>query len=93
MAQSKLTFEQAMARLEALVAEIEEGKVSLEASIEKYADGIKLIRLCRSILDRAEEKIQVLGQGEDGRAEVVGEMDEADEAAGEGDETPRDDAS
>jgi len=79
--------------LEAIVAEIEEGKVSLEASIEKYADGIKLIRLCRSILDRAEEKIQVLGQGEDGRAEVVGELDEGDEAAGDDEDQPRDDAS
>lgn len=82
MAESKLTFEQAMERLETLVTEIEEGKVSLEASIEKYADGIKLVGLCRSILDRAEEKIQVLGKGAGGAAEVVEELEEPADGAG-----------
>lgn len=72
----RLSFEQALARLEQLVAAIEQGKVSLEESIDKYAEGVELVKQCRAILDRAEKKIQLLGRGGDGQLEVTGEMDE-----------------
>ncbi len=75
----KLSFEQALAGLEKIVTEIEEGKVSLEESIEKYAQGIALVKQCREILDRAEKKIQVLAKGEGGQAEVTGELEEPPE--------------
>ena len=76
----KLTFEQALAKLEEIVSAIEEGEVPLEQSIEKYADGVELVKQCRQILDRAEKKIQLLGRGEGGQLEVTGELDEpADE--------------
>jgi len=64
MAKQKLTFEDTLAKLEKIVSEIEEGRVSLDESIEKYTEGTKLIAACRSILDKAEKKIQVLTQGE-----------------------------
>jgi len=76
----KLTFEQALAKLEEIVSAIEEGEVPLEQSIDKYADGVELVKQCRQILDRAEKKIQLLGRGEGGQLEVTGELDEpADE--------------
>ena len=40
----KPTFEQALEQLEQIVAEIEQGKVPLEESIEKYAQGVRLIQ-------------------------------------------------
>ena len=63
MAKQKRTFEEAMTTLEQIVTAIEEGDVPLEESIEKYADGIKLIKQCRTILDDAEKKIQLLAKG------------------------------
>lgn len=72
----KLTFEQALEKLEKIVAEIEEGKVSLEESIERYAEGITLIEQCRSILDQAEQKIQLLSKGKAGALEQTGELTE-----------------
>jgi exodeoxyribonuclease VII small subunit len=79
----KLTFEQALAKLEEIVSAIEEGKVPLEQSIDKYAEGVELVKQCRQILDRAEKKIQLLGRGEGGQLEVTGELDEVpDDAAG-----------
>jgi exodeoxyribonuclease VII small subunit len=72
----KLTFEQALAKLEEIVSAIEEGKVPLEQSIDKYAEGVELVKQCRQILDRAEKKIQLLGRGEGGQLEVTGELDE-----------------
>jgi exodeoxyribonuclease VII small subunit len=79
----KLTFEQALARLEQIVTAIEQGAVPLEQSIDKYAEGVELVKQCRRILDRAEKKIQLLGKGEGGQLEVAGELEEpADDAAG-----------
>ena len=78
--QQKLTFEQALTKLEGIVSAIEDGEVSLEQSIEEYAEGIKLIKQCRAILDDAEKKIQVLSKGIGGQLTPNGELDEDDEA-------------
>ncbi len=74
--ETKLTFEQALEKLEGIVTAIEEGEVSLEESIEKYAEGIELVKRCRVILARAEKKIQLLDRGEGEDLEVDGELDE-----------------
>ncbi len=63
MAEKKtLNFEQAMEQLEQIVTDVEQGKVSLEGSIEKYEQGMKLIKHCREILEKAEKKIELVGQ-------------------------------
>ena len=76
MAQQKKSFEDALEELEKIVAEIEEGNVPLEQSIEKYSRGIKLVQQCRGILDAAEEKIRLLAKGEGGALEEAGELEE-----------------
>lgn len=76
------TFEQALAKLEQIVASIESGKASLEESISRYEEGIGLVKQCRTILDRAEKKIQLLAQGDDGTLEAAGELEEPDPDAG-----------
>lgn len=80
---AKLSFEQALQNLEQIVTEIEQGKVPLEASIEKYAQGIALIKQCRAILETAEKKIQLLSRNEDGAAQVSGELEDPPEGLGE----------
>jgi len=83
MGDKKLTFEEALAKLEQIVSAIESGRVPLEESIEKYAEGVKLIQHCRGILDRAEKKIQLLVKGEGDSLAPGGELaEEADEAPG-----------
>ena len=64
MASKKLSFEQALERIEEIVSEIEDGSVPLEESIEKYAEGTKLIDYCRTVLGKAEKKIQLLTKGQ-----------------------------
>ena len=76
MTEQKVSFEQALARLEKIVAEIEAGKVPLEKSIERYAEGIALIKQCRSILASAESKIKLLTAAEGQALEVSGELEE-----------------
>jgi exodeoxyribonuclease VII small subunit len=80
MTEQKMTFEQALARLEKIVSEIEEGKVPLEKSIEKYAEGIALIKQCRAILASAESKVKLLTASEGQGLKVAGELDEETEA-------------
>jgi len=76
MTKQALSFEKALEKLETIVQEIESGEVPLEKSIEKYAEGIELVKNCRTILDAAEKKIQLLAKGEDGSLTPAGEMED-----------------
>ena len=59
-----LSFEQAMAELEKVVATLEKGEVALEESIALYERGAALKAHCEGHLARAEEKIaQITGDG------------------------------
>ena len=60
MAKKEPSFEEALKRLEAIAREIEEGKISLEESITRYEEGMKLVNQCRQILAAAEQKITKL---------------------------------
>ena len=70
----KMTFEEALQQLEAIVSQIEEGKIPLEEAIDKYADGTKLLTQCRTILDSAEKKIQLLVKGSGETLDAGGEI-------------------
>lgn len=63
-----MSFEQAMAALEEVVARLEGGEVGLEESIEMYARGDLLRQHCESKLKAAEERIEKIVVGGDGAA-------------------------
>ncbi len=67
----KLTLEAAMVRLEEIVKEMENDKLSLEKSLKLYEEGIGLVSLCSGELDAAKRKIQMLQMGKDGNIELV----------------------
>jgi exodeoxyribonuclease VII small subunit len=52
---AQMTFEQAQAELEGLIARIESGQIGLEESMAAHERGIALLRHCRGILDKAEQ--------------------------------------
>jgi len=56
----KQTFEEALTELETIVEKVEQGEIGLEESIDKYAQGMKLITYCREILDQAEKRIETI---------------------------------
>ena len=60
--EEKLTFEESVAQLEQIVAAIESGHIGLEDSLAKYEQGMTLVKNCRSILDSAEKRIELLTQ-------------------------------
>lgn len=59
-------FEQYLQEAEQAVKALESGKLGLEESIEKYEQGIRALRECYAILERAEKKIQMLIREKDG---------------------------
>jgi|ETNmetMinimDraft_26_1059896.scaffolds.fasta_scaffold34512_2 exodeoxyribonuclease VII small subunit len=56
----KLSFEQALVRLEEIVGQMEAGEVTLDASLSLFEEGTALSRHCTGKLDAAEERIRVL---------------------------------
>ena len=61
----QLDFEQALARLNELVGQLEAGELSLEESVAAFESGVKLSRHCEALLDAAEQRLQVLGDEQD----------------------------
>lgn len=57
--QNKLSYEEAMKRLEEIVAKLEQDDetLSLDTSLQLYEEGIRLANFCNTILDKAELKI------------------------------------
>lgn len=54
------SFEEALARLEAIVAQLENGGLSLEDSMKAFDEGMKLNAFCAEKLAEAERKIELL---------------------------------
>jgi exodeoxyribonuclease VII small subunit len=62
----EISFEQALERLESIVAKLENGDVPLEAAIELFQEGMKLSQLCGGKLEQVESKIELLMESEQG---------------------------
>jgi exodeoxyribonuclease VII small subunit len=52
--QRKMTFEEALGRLEAIVEQLDDGDLPLAASLELFKEGTKLAGICREMLSQAE---------------------------------------
>lgn len=76
MADEPLSFEDAMARLERIVAELESGACSLEESLRKFEEGIQLGNTCRAFLDRADARVRTLTAAQNGAVSGSGSDDE-----------------
>ena len=52
-----ITFEQAMSRLEEIIAALENNQISLEKSVDLFQEGIKLSKICSDKLAGIEDKV------------------------------------
>ncbi len=77
---AKQTFENALARLEQLTEELENGDLSLDKSLKKFDEGIKLAAFCNNSLTEARAKVELL-LTKDGQLESVpfNEIDNGDQ--------------
>lgn len=58
-------FEEALARLESIVKELEDESIPLEKSINLYEEGIELSKICTQTLEEAELRIQKVSSEQD----------------------------
>ncbi len=66
MADEKMSFEAAIARLEEIVRALENGNTPLDESLSLFEEGVSLVKLCNDRLDGAEQKIKMLTFAPDG---------------------------
>ena len=76
----EMNFERAMDRLEAIVDEMESGKMMLEDLIVRYEEGMKLVGVCQERLASAEKRIEIITRTHGGKP-VVKPFEAAAEAA------------
>lgn len=55
---NSMDFEKKLQDLEALVAKLETGELSLEESLKAYENGVALTRDCQSMLEKAQLRIE-----------------------------------
>jgi len=54
---AEMTFEQAVARIDEIVASLEKGDAQLDKSLTLFEEGVKLIETCGTMLDKAEQVV------------------------------------
>ena len=60
------SFEDAMRRLDAIVAKLEEDKLPLDEMLARYEEGVALARYCVEKLEAAEQKVRLIARKADG---------------------------
>lgn len=63
---ARMSFEDALAELEAIVARLETGRSSLDEAIAAYERGARLKRHCEAKLREAQEKVEKITLGPGG---------------------------
>lgn len=62
----RLSFEDALTRLEEIVSKLEDESISLEDSIKLYEEGIELSNICTETLEEAELRIEKVHEQHNG---------------------------
>ena len=57
-------LEKSLADLEKIVTQLEDGDISLEQALKQFEKGVKLSRDCQTALQAAEQKVQILMDGD-----------------------------
>ena len=60
-------FENAFARLETIVGDLEKGELALEEALKLFEEGVKISRFCNAKLDEAERKVEILLKNKEGQ--------------------------
>ncbi len=79
------SFEKDLEQLEHIVAALEAGGLSLDESLKRFEDGIRLARSCEKALGEAEKRIEILTKNAQGELQAKAFGDEEDEVDEEGD--------
>lgn len=65
------SFEQAIKRLETLVEQMESGKLPLEELLNRYEEGVRLVKACTEKLSAAEKRIEIITRDNGGKPVIA----------------------
>lgn len=65
------SYDAIVTRLERVVSDLEGGQLTLEQSIERFAEGVRLAKDASRKLDEAERRVEMLVRGAGGEDETV----------------------
>jgi exodeoxyribonuclease VII small subunit len=80
VARKKEKFEEALQKLEAIVAKMEEGDLPLEEALKAFEEGVRLAKFCTSKLDEAERKVEKLIRDQGGKIQTAPFSEEDDDS-------------
>jgi exodeoxyribonuclease VII small subunit len=58
----RLSFEEALKKLESIVEQLEDENITLEDSVKLYEEGVKMSKFCTEILEQAELRIEKVNE-------------------------------
>jgi exodeoxyribonuclease VII small subunit len=58
----RLSFEEALKKLESIVGKLEDEDITLEDSVKLYEEGVKMSKFCTEILEQAELRIEQVNE-------------------------------
>ena len=76
--EEKMSYEQALARLEQIIRAMENDKIPLAESLALYEEGVGIVRRLTAELDDAQRKIKILQQNAQGEIVAVDFVTEDD---------------
>ena len=71
MQHKKPKFEEALARLERIVSEMESGDLQLDDMLKKFEEGRKLVQLCSAELESIRQRIEKVTSSEPPKVEPL----------------------
>jgi exodeoxyribonuclease VII small subunit len=63
-------FEENLKKLEKIIDDLHSEKITLEKSIEKFEEGVKLADQCLKTLDAMKKKVDVITKTKDGKLKI-----------------------
>ena len=65
------SFEESLKQLEAIIAKLEKGDLPLEESVRLFEEGVRLSNACKTEIESAEGKVQILLKQKDGSMQAA----------------------
>lgn len=80
MAKKKEKFEEALQKLETIVAQMEAGDLPLEDALKAFEEGVRLAKFCTTKLDEAERKVDKLIRDQAGKLQFTPFSEDEDDS-------------
>ena len=65
------SFEESLKQLEAIIGKLEKGDLPLEESVRLFEEGVRLSNVCKTEIESAEGKVQILLKQKDGTLQAA----------------------